>query len=526
MSSLSLYRRCVTIVTLRNVRIAKAICLLLSCLMFPASEVHAQAGKECSAAKTILRGHIQDAHGAAVAKANVVVQFDGAKATPRKALFTRSDTTGSFCFPDLPQGTYTLRATLDGYPDSAAATVRLTQNSVMTVDLLLVQAPSSGQQASAASSHSNSPSNSNDTISKTPEFFDQPQFEVAGVTQAGSGGHGADLVGRSTETLAKEVKSLATESTGNESTDLDTKRKTLTATLAREPENAEAHRLLGDVQEQLNNPLEAVREYRRAAEIDPNEADLFSWGMELLAHRALEPATEILEKGNHLYPKSERMVIALGVVRYSRGFYDRAAETIETACDLYSGSATPYLFLGEMQAVQAASLPGAAERLSRFAQQKPEDALANYYYAISLRKLVDSRKTGNAPKADSSRELETIESLLKKAVRLDPQLGVAHLQLGILYSERHDSAAAMGEYGEAIRVASDDKEALANAHYRLAQAYVRSGDKAKAEEEFRLHRDLAKQNADVSARERQELQQFVISLRSGENKSPDASAKH
>ena len=145
---------------------------------------------------------------------------------------------------------------------------------------------------------------------------------------------------------------------------------------------------------------------------------------------------------------------------------------------------------------------------------------------MSLRKLVDSRKTANAPNAESSHELVTIESLLKRAVRLNPQLGVAHLQLGIFYSERGDSAAAMDEYREAIRVASDDKETLADAHYRLAQAYVRSGEKAKADEEFGLHRDLAKQNADETARERQELQQFVVSLRSGENKSSDALVKH
>jgi Tfp pilus assembly protein PilF len=508
--------------TLRKVRNAYIFCLLLGAFTFPASEMHAQQVRECSTAKTALQGHIHDDHGAVVADATVALQFDGAaKVASTKTMVTRSDATGSFCFPDLPAGAYSLRAALNGYRDSATTAVSLTKNSGTTVDLLLVQLRSPEQQ----NSHSESHSNSTETVSKTPEFFDKPNFEVAGVTQAGSGGHGADTVGRSTETLAKEVKSLATESTGKESADFDIKRKALTATLAREPENAEAHRLLGDVQEQLNNPLEAVREYQRAAEIDPNEADLFSWGMELLAHRALEPATEVLEKGHHLYPKSERMIIALGVALYSRGFYDRAAQTMETACDLNLGSRTPYLFLGEMQAVQAASLPGAVERLSRFAQQQPENALANYYYAMSLRKLVDSSKTVNAPNSESSREQEIIESLLKKAVRLNPQLGAAHLQLGIFYSNRGDPAAAMREYQEAIRVGSDDKETLADAHYRLAQAYIRSGDKTKAEEEFRLHRDLTKQNADKSARERQELQQFVISLRSGESQS-SAPAKH
>jgi tetratricopeptide (TPR) repeat protein len=510
------------IVILSKVRMACALGLALTSLVFPAREISAQASIECSAGKTALQGRVRDASGSAVANATVVLQFGerALGAATKAPRYTHSDATGSFCFRDLPEGSYSLRATLDGFRDSASAAVDLRQNNLMTVELLLVKMEESTTEK--PDSHSDS----NQSISKAPEFFDQPQFEVAGVTQAGSGGHGADTVGRSTETLAEKMKSLATATSSTEPADLAAKRKTLAATLAREPNNAEAHRLLGGVLEKSDDPLEAVREYQRAAEINPNEPDLFSWGMELLAHRALEPATEVLEKGNRLYPKSERMLLALAVTWYARAFYDRAAQALETACDLNSGSSSPYLFLGEMQAAQAALLPGAVERLARFAQLQPENALANYYYALSLRKSVDIPKTVNTPNPESSREQETIESLLKKAIRLDPRLGVAHLQLGIFYSEQGDSAAAMREYREAIRIASDDTDTLADAHYRLAQAYVHSGDKAKADEEFRLHRDLAKQNADNSARERQKLQQFVISLRGGESKSPDASAKH
>jgi len=46
-----------------------------------------------------------------------------------------------------------------------------------------------------------------------PEFFDEPQFTVAGVTQAtNSGGHGSDTVLRTTEALAKATVSLSKES--------------------------------------------------------------------------------------------------------------------------------------------------------------------------------------------------------------------------------------------------------------------------------------------------------------------------
>lgn len=487
-------------------------------MIFPLGELRAQTLNGCSGAKTALQGQVRNSHGTAVANANVDLRFTGEpKAASTKTRLTRTDTTGSFCFPDLPIGSYSLRATLNGYRDTPTAAISLTQSG-MTIDLLLVE--------TASAQKPDSPFDSNETISKAPEFFDQPQFVVAGVTQAASGGHGADTVGRSTEALARKMKSLATDSPAKEPNDLDTERKTLTSTVAREPENAEAHRLLGNVQEKLDNPLEAVREYQRAAEIDPSEPNLFSWGAELLAHRALEPATEVLEKGNHSYPQSKRMIIALGVAWYSRGFYDRAAQALVSACDLDSGNPTPYLFLGEMQAAQVGPLPGSTERLARFAQLQPGNALANYYYAVSLLKQLKGHEISGVPNPDSSRDQQIIESLLKKVVRLDPQLGMAHLQLGIFYSNQGDSPAAMREFREAIRVALNDRETLADAHYRLAQAYVRSGDRTKAEEEFRLHRDVAKQNADVTARERQKLQQFVMSLRD-KSSSPDAtSAKH
>ena len=51
------------------------------------------------------------------------------------------------------------------------------------------------------------------------------------------------------------------------------------------------------------------------------------------------------------------------------------------------------------------------------------------------------------------------------------------------------------------------------AHYRLAQAYLRTGNKARAQQELQLHEQLAKKTKEHIERERREIQQFVISLR-------------
>jgi tetratricopeptide (TPR) repeat protein len=280
--------------------------------------------------------------------------------------------------------------------------------------------------------------------------------------------------------------------------------------VARDPNNPAPHHRLADVEEKLGKPLEAAHEYQSAVELDPSEPNLFDWGAELLEHRALEPATEVFTKGNRLFPKSVRMLVALGVAWYARGSYDQAAQCLANASDLAPDNPTPYLFLGKLQSLKTAPSQESLERLARFARLHPDNALANYYYAVGLRKQAQQ----SSGMADSDAEHSAhIESLLQKAVRLDPKLGAAYLQLGILYSQRADFSRAISAYQKAIEVSSEPDETLTEAHYRLAQAYLRTGDKAKAQEELQLYDISAKKTKDDSERHHREIQEFVVSVR-------------
>jgi tetratricopeptide (TPR) repeat protein len=99
--------------------------------------------------------------------------------------------------------------------------------------------------------------------------------------------------------------------------------------------------------------------------------------------------------------------------------------------------------------------------------------------------------------------------LLEKAVRLDPKLAAAYLQLGVLYSQRGDSSKAVSAYLEAIAA----NPGLVAAHYRLAQAYSRSGEKSKAQAELQIYNQLSKETAEEANGQRREIQQFVYTLR-------------
>jgi len=403
--------------------------------------------------------------------------------------------------------------------------------------------------------------------SKQPEFFDEPKFTVAGVTDASNlGGHGSDTIWRTKETLAKETVSLSrnNEPSANLQTapteeslraaaqqadnfdanytlgrllldegkarealpylerssrlkpgdyqnsyelalayagagNYEQARANALALLAHE-DKAELHHLLGSTEEKLGNSLEAVGQYQRAAELDPSEANLFDWGAELLLHRAPEPAVEVFSKGNQLFPHSARMLVALGVAWYSRGSYEQAAACLCQASDVNPDDPNPYLFLGKLQDLgAAASDHRITERLERFAQLQPGNALATYYYAVSLWKGRRSQDTETSAQ---------VESMLQRAVGLDPKLGPAYLQLGILYSERNDLAKAISAYEKAIEV---DPQ-LKTAHYRLAQAYRQTGEKLKAEHELLVFEQLSKEAEQQSDRERHEIQQFVYTL--------------
>ncbi len=97
-----------------------------------------------------------------------------------------------------------------------------------------------------------------------------------------------------------------------------------------------------------------------------------------------------------------------------------------------------------------------------------------------------------------------------RAVQLDPKLGVGYLQLGVLYSEREDFSRAISSYQSAIQASPQ----LEEAHYRLAQAYKRTGEREKAEVELRAYNRISKSKDEEVERERRESRQFVYTLRS------------
>jgi tetratricopeptide (TPR) repeat protein len=378
--------------------------------------------------KANLRGTVRDHNGHPLAAVTIQLK------TGDQTLSTKSDSQGTYHFQALPAATFTLHAELAGHGDATISQLVIEAKEDKIIDLTLTP--------------------------QKPEFYDQPTFIVAGVTDSTSrGGHGSDAILRSSEALAKATASLS------------------------------------DIKESSQSALQAARDYQRAAEQDPSEKNLFDWGAELLAHRANGPAIEVFTRGHRLFPRSTRMLLGVAVALYANGAYDQAAQRFFEASDLNPSDPGPYLFLAKVETSAITESEGYFERMRRFAELQPANARANFYYAASLWK-----KKGDATEA---------QALLKKAIQLDSGLADAHLQLGIIYFARQDFPQAIAAFQNAIAI--DPK--LEEAHYRLAQTYARTGENGKAQKEFELHNRLAQESAQQVERERRQIQQFVIELR-------------
>ncbi|AXC11286.1 TPR repeat [Acidisarcina polymorpha] len=268
-----------------------------------------------------------------------------------------------------------------------------------------------------------------------------------------------------------------------------------------EKNTGELHNLLGQIEEKDGKFVEAAKEFETAARLDPSEDNLFAWGSELLLHRTYGPAIEVFQQATERYPSSPRLRIGLGMALYWRGKYEEAVRSLLAAADLDPSDARCYLFLAKAYDSSPNQAADVIERFRRYAELQPSNGLAQYYYAMSLWKGKGAE--------EANPEHAQIESLLQKAVALDPKLAEAHLQLGILYTQGHESEKALPEYTQALQV--DPK--LADAHYRLAQYYVHVGQKSQASTEFDVYQRLRAEHLAEVDKEATEVQQFVYSAK-------------
>jgi len=267
-------------------------------------------------------------------------------------------------------------------------------------------------------------------------------------------------------------------------------------------DSAELHNLLGETEEKSQNYLSSAGQYEQAAHMDPTEPNILNWGAELLLHQTFAPAIEVFKAGTQRFPESAQLLNGLGIAFYGAGQTDDAVRAFLRASDLTPSDPLPLVFLGK--ACDGASPPLAGQvrsRLENFLSRDAQSAELNYYLATCL---------GRTNQAESNAGSEAkIESLLKRAVTLDPNYADAFFQLGVLYADERKYPEAIEQYEQALKINPN----AVNTHYRLGQALARHGDQTRAQEEFAVFERLRQSESEATNKEQNQIQQFVYKMR-------------
>jgi tetratricopeptide (TPR) repeat protein len=493
-----------------------------------------------------LHGLIRDSEGHPIAHTLVELR----RTEPRDTFQTQTDAQGIYRFAKVPDGVYHLSAMKDGYANAEIPSLFLNPGEAKAIDLTIKI-----QQGSHA------------TPNSTPQFSDEPQFSVAGVTDTSNlGGHGPDTVVRTRDSLAKETLSLG-ETSHNATVDQE-REVSLRQAAEREPPDFTANHQLGQLLIASGRAHEAIPFLERAHTKDPenyeNAYDLALANAQAGDYPKArdELRTLLARKDNadlhHLLADvDEKLGDSLDAVRH----YQRAAELAPSESHLFDWGAELLLHHAPEPAIAVFSkgnaLFSSSSRMllglgaAYFAHGAYDEAVLRICQASDLNPsdIAPYRFLGNIEQAQSAPSAQLVEKLhrflllqpqsaeanyyyalglwklrkaipekqnaaqvesfLKAAIQIDPRYAAAELQLGVLHSDQGKYPLAIAHFQRALAI---DPQ-LEEAHFRLAQAYRQNGEADKAKEELRLYSQLAKESAQKQERERHQIKQFVYTLR-------------
>jgi tetratricopeptide (TPR) repeat protein len=331
------------------------------------------------------------------------------------------------------------------------------------------------------------------------------------------------------------------------------------AVLESQPTDAEAYAHLGFLEAQKGDYKEAVPLYRKAIALNPSMPGLqLNLGLSLFKSGAMKEAADtfmpLLKDQPPSSPEALRLTTLIGLARYGSGDYAAAVPFLEqaTAADpqnlpfrlalahsclwskqyqcvldvyhqiltLNAESAEADMLAGEAldemkdkagatQQFRAAVKADPKEpnvhfglgyllwgllQLDEAAQEFQAELDNNPDHALALTYLADCRMKLNKP--------EGAIALLERAIRIDPSIGLAHLDLGILLGNAGRKDEALRELEIAVNLNPDDE----NVHWQLARFYQATGRRDEAKAEFEKTKSLQKASDQTIMRKLYEAQ--------------------
>ena len=311
------------------------------------------------------------------------------------------------------------------------------------------------------------------------------------------------------------------------------------------PANAEAYAHLGFLEARQERYTEAVPLYRKALALNPAMPGLrLNLGLSLFKSGALKESiqtfTPLLNGQLPSSPEALRLTTLIGLAHYGLGEYAAAVPYLKQATagdkqnlpfrlalaqsclwskqyqcvlDVYheilllnAESAEADMLAGEAMD-EMKNHAGAAEQFRAAVKADPREPNVHFGLGYLLWGLMQYEEAAQEFQAELANNPEHAQALayladtdirlsqpepapplLEKAIRIDPKIELAHLDLGILYSNAGRKDDALRELKIAEKLSPDDE----NVHWRLGRFYQATGRKDEAKAEFDKTRSLQK----------------------------------
>lgn len=264
--------------------------------------------------------------------------------------------------------------------------------------------------------------------------------------------------------------------------------RTLESAVARGLDTAPVYALLASVYEKSGHVENAIPAMRLAIQRDPqSELYRFNYGMLLTNALAPEAAVIRLKEALATFPRSAHLWLALGIAHYKVGRNDEAGKALLRATELDPKAAPAYAYLG-MTYVEVGQYDAAIKQYERALSVNDKLGVVNYLIADALLKQATT---------DGAR----LETLLLRAVKLEPSFAPARLALGKLYARTNRFAEAAGEFERVIKLDAN----IAEAYYQLGRVYTKLKRTSEAQATLATFKRLTDEQKEQEQRARADI---------------------
>jgi len=272
--------------------------------------------------------------------------------------------------------------------------------------------------------------------------------------------------------------------------------RTLEAAVARGLGTAPMYAALAEVYDAAGRPENAIPAMRLAIERDPqSESYRFRYGMLLTETQAPAAAIIRLQEALREFPRSSRLLLALGVAQLAQGANDEATRSFERAIELDARFAPALAYLGTTYA-ERGQYAEAIAFYERALAIDEELAIVHYLAADALLKSVTP-------------DVARVERHLTRAVALDAAFAPARLALAKVHLRTNRLNEAVTELERVVQINPN----LAEAHYQLGRTLMRLQRRAEAQTALATFRRLSETQREQSQNERRDIVRRLADVR-------------